>query len=251
MNEVKLTRDRWGRYRVPGSSLPFPSSTTVIGQVDKPALKFWFAKQSSKHMRDLILEKLANQEATLESLRSMDIDALMKEAKERPSIMAEDAADLGTRAHEAIDEYNKTGENKEHPVTDDIRSPFEAYLSWLKEYEVQPLGSEVTVWSMEYRYAGTLDLPCTLRAPSWDKPRLYINDHKTASAIYPEYLMQLASYAHAYEERTGRVVEGGGITLLDKQTGLPMWHGFSREELATPFKQFVLLCEFWHLGHSK
>lgn len=247
----KVQRDRYGRYKIPFADVMFPSSTTVCGQVDKPALRFWYSKQAANHMRTLVLEKLTNKEATLEDLRSMNIDALMKEAKERPSILAEEAADIGTRVHESIDEYNKTGENREHPITDDIRNPFDAYLKWMKEYDVQPLGSEITVWSMERKFAGTLDMPCKLKAPAWTEHRLYVNDHKTAGNIYPEHLMQLASYVYAYEERTGTVMDGGSILLLDKQTGFPMWHGFSKEELAVPLEKFFLLLNYWHLGHAK
>ncbi len=245
---MKLDRDRYGRYKIPGEARPFPSVTTIVGLLDKPALRFWYAKEAAKHMRDLVLAKLEHQEATLESLRTMDIDALMKEAKARPKAIAEEKADIGTKVHEAIAEFNKTGVKVE--LAPELRPAFDAYMNWMTEYNVKPRGSEVTIWHKEHWYAGTLDMPANITIPKQEGNLFYIHDFKTATNLYPEHVLQLAAYVFAYEERNGILVDGGAVLRLDREKGFPTWHGFTRDELVGPFEQFLCLCQYWHLSHK-
>jgi hypothetical protein len=50
--------------------------------------------------------------------------------------------------------------------------------------------------------------------------KLVLGDFKTSNGVWPEYLCQLAAYAKAYEETTGRRIDGGYHLLrFSKQNG--------------------------------
>ena len=74
-----------------------------------------------------------------------------------------------------------------------------AFKNWAAEYQPQVESEhhiEMTVASV-YKYAGTLDIFCTIKGEPW------IIDIKTSAGVYDSHMLQVAAYRNAFHEMTG------------------------------------------------
>ncbi len=67
-----------------------------------------------------------------------------------------------------------------------------SWLNWYSELKIEPLGSELMVYSKLMGIAGTLDHPCIINGDVW------ILDWKTGNNIYDSSNLQVASYFKMY-----------------------------------------------------
>lgn len=188
------TVGRYGRTYVWPEKKPHelvvPSVTTIIGGgIPKPALAPWNAKMVAEFAVD-------NSDSWLNLDRDDAIDLL----KRSPFRKTKKAADHGSLVHTALEAFGNGAE--EIPTLPDKshRKQYEGALQFLRDFEVEPVYTEFTVFSREHEYAGTADLlgPVTFPAEMLldSKPRpTCIIDYKTGKAIYPEFAVQLTSYA--------------------------------------------------------
>jgi hypothetical protein len=145
-----------------------PGTTTIIGILDKPALKFWANKIG------------------LQGIKMGDyVDAL---------------ADVGTTAHAMIlaDLSGKGAETALEGKDSDIRTLAEncylSFLEWNKQHKIEPLALEQILVSEQYRYGGTVDFIGHV------DDGIEIIDFKTGG-IWPEHFIQLAAYAQLALEK--------------------------------------------------
>jgi len=166
-----------------------PSVTTVLNVVDKPALKPWaFSQGRISGLAEARGEPFAT------SLYEVTKGAL----------------EVGTIVH-LMAELDVKGEDPDSAIPVDldadlrekVSSGFAAYVAWKKGSRVEIVDCEVPVISERYRFGGTLDFIGKLDG------KLILGDFKTSNGIWPEYLAQLAAYAHAYTESTENAIEGG------------------------------------------
>ncbi len=132
----------------------YPSVTTVLSVIRKPALEQWRGK-------------LGNEEA----------DRQMNKAGE-----------LGTNVHDLLEAVNLG-----LPwCTDDeaVARMVEAYESWFSTYIRKVLYVEKVIYDPVYRFAGRFDLVAILKHDR--KPSLI--DFKTGNSIWPDVPLQLAAY---------------------------------------------------------
>ena len=192
------------------------SVTTIIGCLDKPGLLYWAAEQSALAACSVAKTLAARieedgEEATVKWLR----DARFRRPKGKLS-----AAQLGTCAHQACEEYALTGERPstgrlteiirqeagpkfdglahEVPVLNQMLNQFDA---WLERAQPSYQATEVVVYHPTYGYAGSADAFLTI-----DGVPLIV-DYKTSregfdkdgrpKAPYPEAALQLAAYRYA------------------------------------------------------
>lgn len=179
----RLVRRNYGRghgYRLDGRKIP--GVTTVLGLLDKPALREWYAKEAAKRVIDYWDEIVA-----------MPPSARMDFVQRGPRERNKAAALRGTEIH-ALGAQLAAGEEVEVPP--EHRGPVEAYARWMDEWDVVPIAAEVpvayTVPGSEY--GGTADLWCDLGAR--DSATALV-DIKTGSGIFHETPVQLAAYGHA------------------------------------------------------
>lgn len=209
-------------YRHP-LGVDVPSVTTITGQLDKPALTYWAAGAAC----DYIIEKVGT-----------DGDGITKEmlfshiesARKSFRTVSRKALDAGSRIHEAIEVYLKTGKEP-YTKDDQVVSGFLAFLEWKDAHKVEPIALEETVYG--YDFAGTLDF-----YGMFDGKR-YVIDWKSSKGVYDEMRYQVAGY-----KSTKRDCEGCGILRLDKETGLPEWVDTSNtynEDL----RIFNILTDLW------
>jgi hypothetical protein len=205
---VEYYSDHWYKVKIDGYDRYFPSVTTKLGIVAKPFLATWRGD-------------IGNREA----------DMRMFEAAER-----------GTRIHHAWytmttggavlyqppmkpihteAEIEKMREDYNNNICfikyqDEMRQVLKLKL-WNDAVKPQYIASELSVFSQKYREAGTVDNIMLLMEGAYkingakplDLPRgKYIVDLKTGKSVDDNAYMQVAAYAHAYEEMGGGEITG-------------------------------------------
>jgi hypothetical protein len=205
-----------------------PRATGITGQLDKPALTYWAANAACDYILTQIDDVMA--------WNSRDaIFPIVEAARKNFRTVSRKALDAGSRIHEAIEVYFKTGKE---PVTkdDQVISGFLAFLEWKDAHKVEPIKLEHTVYG--YDWAGTLDFYGRFDG------KLYVIDWKSSKGIYDEMRYQVAGYRSAVGD-----CEGCGILRLDKESGYPEWVDTSKtyhEDLCI----FNALTDLWWLRNK-
>lgn len=174
-------------YRRPGRHDTVPSITNIIGMLDKPALRYWYAKECANYAAD-----------NREKLATLNRDEAYTLVRNAPNAYtSESPASIGNQVHAWIERFVK-GEPPSHDelmgASRTARGMWQAFTKVRNEYEKRGLefiATEFTVWSDTHGYAGTADLH--LRIDGFDT----LVDTKTGKGIYPETAMQLAAIANA------------------------------------------------------
>jgi len=199
------------------NSLDLPSSTTITGILDKPALRYWYVNQALDRLRSKIIPGRSYDEVQIENIFS--------KAKYSGNDARDKAASIGRLVHTWIEGYVKeqiiNGIANVPPFphhTGAVKS-IESFLRWERENDPSYIFSERRMISQKHLFAGTLDIAALVDG----KP--YVIDIKTGKAVYPEYWLQTASYALMLSEEqpdgwsysledTGRI-----ILLIPQATG--------------------------------
>lgn len=233
---VKRKTSRWGSrsYTVPNASgdgeSKYPSVTTILGIIAKPALVYWAAKVE----REFCLERLQELYDSLDKRVSTPSFLAAYLARLGSQLahkqLSRAATDIGTMVHDRIEWEMRTelgvrglkepfipeelvlgtGETLIHPA----RQAYESYLRWKTEKKVKPLKVEQVVWSHKYGIAGTLDWVGLV------EDRLTLADWKSSKGIYPEYRYQIAAYRQCWIEMGhGEPPLHGMVVRLPKEEG--------------------------------
>jgi ATP-dependent exoDNAse (exonuclease V) beta subunit len=131
------------------------------------------------------------------SVRQRLAERLAEETISRPLERSEIASCFGTEAHQLIEETLRGRSPTIPPAYARLMSAFEALRAKHRLF-IAPEDTERIVFSERYGYAGALD--ALGRLPNGQRVAL---DWKTSREMRPEYALQLAAYARAYEEMTG------------------------------------------------
>jgi len=156
--------------------------------------------------------------------------------------VSQDALDIGSEVHNAIEWYLKNGRIPTFK-TQEALNAFKAFHKWKVKHNLEPIALEHTVYGNGW--AGTLDIDCML-----DDKR-YIIDLKTSKSFYPEHRYQVAAYRIAVEDETQdeeNYPQGCGILRLDKVTGLPSWHDTSKT-FEKDYQIFKAMFKLYKLRH--
>lgn len=199
MTEPKLSVRASGAggrgYRHPHTGAIVPSVTTVLKQLNKPALVQWAVDQTAAFAVANIDDLLSRtEEQGWGFLRwYWNRDPLKGEVNVRNFYngVRDDAAELGTMIHEWI-----AADHGEGTYPDVSMAPeyfwqmVNVWNEWSAAHTVTPIVSEGTVWST-HGYAGTLD-------GIWEIDGVrYLLDVKSSRNIYDEHMMQLAALGGA------------------------------------------------------
>jgi len=133
--------------------IKYPSVTTVLSVLSKPALIQWSANCASDYIRDNI-EEITNPDTTPER-----ISQIIKKSKTAHRDVGKKATDVGSLVHDAIETYMKGG--KPDPLLEgspQAQTAFLAFLEWKDSVELEPVALELPVYHPVLRYAGTPDL---------------------------------------------------------------------------------------------
>ena len=212
-------------YYIDGERVP--GTTTVIGRFkDSGGLLYWAFGQG----------KLAEQ-GKIQKLYDK----------------AEEAADIGTQAHEAIERYF----HGEEPIIDGMaKGAIDAYqnaMKWLEQtkIEIVPELQEVQLVSPTYKFGGTPD------AIGRIGDELVLLDWKTSNSVYQDYLIQLAAYRHLVEDGvrvdTGELLGiklSGGAYLCRFSKDFPDFGAHYYGELDSAWRQFQLFREAYEIDKT-
>lgn len=185
-----------GKGRVYSNSLTgqqFPSVTTILGALDKPALPRWASKMVATYVVDNGLDPIA----------TMERGQAIRHLSGVPWASSQGAADIGTAVHEAAEAMLRGQEHEfMYPHSDEARNAMGNVRGLLSSLgsRLEPIVLEGTVWNQEHEYAGAFDGIGILDGA----PVLF--DWKTSSGIWPEMALQLAAYRN-------------GGQIIDTQTG--------------------------------
>lgn len=131
------------------------------------------------------------------------------------------AAERGTEVHSAIEDYVTLGITD---ISEARRGYFEAFLRWMKDYNVQPISVEHRAYHPALGYAGTLDMLCTLskgdtdpQVLMWDHLREVLDDpHALVIANPPTYF---SGYEKFYDTQGKMTWKEPPYQMFDPATG--------------------------------
>lgn len=212
--EVCLRMDKNHRYTITdnGDSFHCPSVTTILNVLNKPALVEWGVKCACNYMDERLKEIFSKEDFTVES-----IFQAVNEAREAHNRVKQEAADIGTDAHDWLAQYwlakldlaPAPAALEEGPVQNCIT----AALDWVKQHEVTPVAIEQPLYSRIHRITGTADFFGNVDGS------FSIIDYKSTKAIYPELCLQVTAYSSFYEEEHKKKVFNRYGLRMDKATG--------------------------------
>lgn len=172
---------------------PLKSVTGVLNVIDKPALKGWAARESAAYFKREILR------FGVQALNVEVLEEIAKGAASAHTKIAKDAADLGSKCHDAFEAIILGKEPEGYPA--ELEQPIKAFKEWRLKSDIEIVDTETAVASLQHRFGGRLD------AIGYSKSRggWGIVDYKTSSGFYGnEYAYQAGGgYAIAVEEQFG------------------------------------------------
>ena len=218
----------------------YPSSTTILSVLRKPAIEIWAVKTTveylGRRLNDVINGKI--------ELNAKNAYKILTEARQEHEKIKEKAASLGSDVHKIIELIFKSEMSIPdllNAIDSEFYSSITAFLDWKSSYDIKALGNEEIVYHEKLKYAGTLDFRCKFNGEK------YVVDFKTSKRIYPEMLLQLASYKYAYElmhpEDTGYKV---GILRLDKNNKGFEWKTWDENTVSIAWNAFKYLVKYYH-----
>ena len=239
------TDSRSGRFyditHADGTRSRYPSVTTIISAISKPALVGWAAREERlaclEAAADLHAETAGQQLPRAAYL--LTLEQRLGTTKAHVKALAK-AGEIGSAAHAKIEWTLKRALGQRvgpEPVLQDAALwAFMAFEDLRQAIALTPRVSEHVVFSRTHAYAGTLDMVATLQTrpllailerqgpvdahlAEWLTTRetaTAVADIKTGRSVYPEAFLQVASYQRAYTEMGHGAVDGGLIFRLPK-----------------------------------
>jgi hypothetical protein len=213
-------KDTWkGRFYTAPNGEEYPSVTTILSILNKPALLNWAAKVEREMVMSVsadLYQDVAETPRMSKMAWSTTLQTRLGKEKAAKKLM-DKASDIGSQAHSLIEWNLKASlmyEAGPSPhVTDKATWAFMAWEDWKKSVDLKPVFVEQTVFSETHGYAGTMDLL------AYVNDVLTVLDWKTGKAVYPEALVQNAAYRHALREMNhGDAVQGLIVRLPKIET---------------------------------
>lgn len=141
----------------------------------------------------------------------LDADEIYARAQAEAERVKNEAADLGTKIHNWIEDYIK-GQLPEMPEDKNVLQGITSFLEWKDKHNVKFLSSERIVYSKKYDYIGKMDAEAEVDG------KLCVVDFKTGNNIYSEVKLQTAAYLMADKEESGRKYDGRWVVRISKET---------------------------------
>lgn len=239
------TDGRAGRFyditHADGTTARYPSVTTILSAIAKPALVGWAAKEErlavSEAAADFHAETAGRQ--LPRSMYLLGLEQRLGKTKAHLKVLAA-ASEIGTAIHGKIEWILKRQLGQivgpEPQLVDEAEWAVMAFDDLRKAVNLAPILIEQIIWSRQHEYAGTLDLVARLDGPAlltvlaqqgpvdaslatWLAARDTVTaciDFKSGRAVYGESLLQSAAYTRALIEMGHGPVDGGLIIRLPK-----------------------------------
>ncbi len=229
----------------------FPSVTSILSAVGKPALINWAASEE----RNLVLECSADlyedcpvkpKMSRLGWLSTMQQRLGKERAHQR---LLRKAGEVGSQVH-ALIEWTMRAKLCEQPgpspaISDKGLWAFSIFEKWAKEVKLTPILVEQTVYSLTHGYAGTMDLLAEVNGV------LTLVDFKTGKAVYSEAHLQNAAYRFALREMGHGDTKQGVIVRLPKNEVDPDPEIVTCDDEAECLEIFLAVKKLWTFLQAK
>lgn len=244
------TDSKQGRfYDIDGEK--FPSVTTILQAVNKPALVQWAAKEE----RTMTIQAAADLYEDIHGTPKMSrptyvttLDARIGKVRANQKLLTK-AAEIGSQVH-AIIEWNirkslgqKVG--PEPAISDKALWAFMAFEEWKKKVAFKPLLVEQIVVSRIHKYAGMLDLLAEI------EDKIEVVDFKTGKSVYGEAMLQNVAYQKALAEMGHQRANGGIILRLPKIETDPNFEAVIVPPADTLFPVFLNVKAVWEWWYAE
>jgi hypothetical protein len=191
----EVTRDANHIYYVNGCALPGTTGILdIIGGKDKQgALIGWAKKLVLKNVEEHLTPLIG----TKADITEQFIKTIRKSAWKQDKKKLDEAADLGTRVHDAIDAFIETGYDPE--MDDDVKAGYANFKGWLQTTGIEIIKGDTLVAHpgveacKDFAYGGALD------ALGIHNGGMVLLDWKTSNAMRDTYPLQAAAYVKAAE----------------------------------------------------
>jgi len=210
-----------------------PSVTTMLGLMAKPGLDRWKQDQLLRIAYD-------NPPKMDESFERFADKCLV--LHEQP---VEEAADFGTRIHDAIEKYFEG-----YPIDDDLLDYINPAFRWKQENKLRFIEREKILVNMEHGFAGTVDIVGL--GANQEKFIVDWKTRKTKKGVkvtsYDFQIHQIAAYAATYwgeDQVDACQVHGANAFLSSSEPGRFEVIKYSPEELKEAWGVFKSLCRIW------
>jgi hypothetical protein len=263
--------------RVTGESARYPSVTTILGVINKPALVPWAAKEERLAVSEAAADLYADLHGAQQLPRSMyqlALEQRLGKTKAHVKALAK-AADIGSAAHAWVEWSLKTALGQKVGAEPVLSEPaMWATMAWqdfAKAVALRPRFIEQVVFSRQHAFAGTMDLLADLDtagllgvleaqgpvAPdlvAWLTSRTTATallDLKTGRSIYSEALLQSCAYQKALIEMGHGRPDGGLIVRLPKVTTDPAFEIAVVPPIRQLFPAFLAARELWNWSYAQ
>lgn len=231
----------------------YPSVSTILGMLDdgkSAGLKYWGINIATENIRNALLEKI-NQSIVVNSEL---IDLLVEVAKREPDRLKQEACDVGSQCHNAIDGLIKGEKDYEKYLIDErAKRAFNNFMDWVKSNNIEFLSGDMPVVSIKYKFGGRLD------ALGKINNEIVILDWKTSNEIRQSYAYQVGGYAIALEETYNIIAKKAFIVKFAKDEKKivkgkeqPIEQVEEKEvNLELAKAGFISLCELYYLNKKE
>lgn len=230
--------EKWNAhfYRKEGETDVYPGVTTVLQMVGKPYLVPWAAKETANKIREYLIAHAVNRALSME-----EITVFVDTARKQHIVKRDDAADIGTRAHKAINAWieDRMDDFKLLMQADDIHHCVDAFLKWQESSEIKIRLGDTKILSSIHGYGGSLDALGFLNGDP------VLIDFKTSNQISDEYAYQVSAYVQAFDETYGFCPKKAVILRLGKTK--PEFEPVEIVDIADCFDGFLAAQTLYHL----
>ncbi len=213
----------------------FPSVTSILNIFSKPQLDKW-------KMRQVALASMRLDRTDAES-DDYFADRIIDEAFEQ----VEQAADLGTRIHDAIEKHYEGD-----PVPDDLVTYIAPVLKWQEEKQLEFIEREKRLVNHKHGFAGTMDVACRYGTEGIGAIDFKTRKTKPGIAVtpYDGQAMQIAAYGATYwgEENLPRLF-GANVYISTTEPGRLEVSTYTPQQLMAEWEVFKMACTIWR--HTK
>jgi len=165
---------------------------------------------------------------------------------------------IGTVIHKLIETILDGEEIPLYEYESEIQNSINKFYMFKDAANLKPVALEQPIWSNEFGYAGTIDYIGYYKSPlkffKRKKPKFLdssyvIIDWKTSKGIYEQYGLQVAAYAHALAELTGKEVDGAVIVLF--RDGVLKFKEYTKKELDDLFEVYKAVLTIYRWKYKK
>jgi hypothetical protein len=166
----------------------FPSVTTILKVMDKPALPRWASKSVAEYVA-AFAERIQAEKIPWPDVHAelTNVDKL----KAVPWDYAEKKRDLGSTFHDLAERYAGGMALNPEVFASDVQPLVKSFLKFVEDFKPKWEAMECGVFNREHNYAGTMDTIMHVDG------RLMVVDYKTGKDTYVEHALQLAAYRRA------------------------------------------------------